>query len=319
MNTNFDIHKSICLLDDAIEAWLSYLLKHKRYSEHTVTNYRRDIQQLFTFLAEHYAVKREAIDVEKITAADLRAFLVYKRQRHVQSVSLARCISALRGFFYFAKKREYFDNLAITTLRLPKYKKSLPKPLRLENAIEIPHLIKDYLTHKRVHAWIIARDYAVILMIYCTGMRISEALSLYDRDFETIQRSYSYRVVGKGKKMRVVPILPVVIEAMHNYRKLCIYPCKEDTHFFKGKNGGPLRARIIQLLLEEIRGLINDETCMTPHTFRHSFATHMLANGCDLRSIQELLGHESLATTQHYTELDDQYLMQVYKKAHPHT
>ncbi len=223
---------------------------------------------------------------------------------------MARQLSAIRSFFRFAERNAYFTNAALSALRSPKLAHSVPKPLNIQAARQVA--AGDILSTDETPKWVEARDRAVLTLLYACGLRISEAVGL------TLTQSKSSPLVitGKGGKARIAPVLPRVREVLDSYIALCPFPLKPSEPMFRGLRGGPLNARNIQLLIERMRGVLNLPDTATPHALRHSFATHLLGNGADLRVIQELLGHASLSSTQIYTEVDRAHLLEQYRKAH---
>jgi integrase/recombinase XerC len=234
-----------------------------------------------------------------------------RRKDGAVSRSLARTMSALRSFFRWLEESERLTNRALGAVALPKIPHGLPKPLTVEKA---SHVVEGGMEAEL--DWVAARNVAVLLLLYGAGLRISEALGLRTKDAPTADRD-TLRIVGKGGKERLVPVLPLVIEGVARYRALVPYPLEPDGPLFLGAKGGPLSPRIIQLAIASMRDRLGLPATATPHALRHSFATHLLSAGADLRQIQELLGHASLSTTQVYTEVDRARLLEVYDAAHP--
>jgi integrase/recombinase XerC len=249
-----------------------------------------------------------------LQARDIRAFLAARRGEDVGSRSLARTLSALRMFFRFLERRGYGKNDAIRAVALPKLPHSVPKPLPAPKATAL--IESGEIVAPDAADWILARDAAVLALLYGSGLRISEALSLARKDAPVKGRDM-LRVRGKGDKTRVVPVLPVVREAVERYLDLCPVPLPSDGPLFVGARGSRLSPRLIQLAIAKARGVLGLPETATPHALRHSFATHLLGAGADLRAIQELLGHASLSTTQGYTEVNRDQLLATYAKAHP--
>lgn len=304
---------SFNLKDDAARvatAWLASLQSTRRMAAKTVEAYARDLNQFTGFLAEALNEPAGITDLETLPASDFRSFMAKRRNDGVQSRSLARQLSAIRSFFSFAEREGYFRNAALAAVRAPKLPHAVPKPLSVDAAGRVVRE-GDGLAEAKA-AWVGARDRAVLLLLYACGLRISEAVSLTPRQCET----NPLRVTGKGGKERIVPVLPQVAEAIHVYRSLAPFALADNEPLFRGEKGGPLSPRIIQLLIERLRGALGLPETATPHALRHSFATHLLANGADLRVIQELLGHASLSTTQIYTEVDRHHLLEQYEKAY---
>jgi integrase/recombinase XerC len=290
--------------------WLQSLRSERRMAAKTLEAYGRDVSQLGQFLKDHLGQPAAAPDLAALTISDFRSFMARRRKIGVESRSLARQLSAIRSFFRFAEKNAYFTNSALSALRSPKLAHSVPKPLNIEAARQVA--AGDVLSTDETPKWVEARDRAVLTLLYACGLRISEAIGL------TLTQSKSTPLVitGKGGKARIAPVLPRVREVLDCYVALCPFPLKPSEPMFRGIRGGPLNARNIQLLIERMRGVLNLPDTATPHALRHSFATHLLGSGADLRVIQELLGHASLSSTQIYTEVDRAHLLEQYRKAH---
>jgi integrase/recombinase XerC len=277
-----------------------------------VEAYTRDAQQFFTFLTGHLAEPPKLADIRKITTTDIRAFMASRRNDGAGSRTLARGIAGIRSLVRFLEKDGEANGAALRAIRPPRQKKSLPKPLAPAAALAVV----DATNSLDDEPWIAARDAAVLALLYGAGLRISEALGL-KRSEAPAGGNTTLRIRGKGGKERIVPVLPVVADAVSLYLAECPYVGKPDGPLFVGARGGPLSPRIVQRALEKMRGVLGLPETATPHALRHSFATHLLASGGDLRTIQELLGHASLSTTQVYTEVDTDRLMAVYRSAHP--
>ena len=292
-------------LKRAVEAWLAYLEVERQLSANTSEAYARDLSQFLSFLAGHLNRMPTLPQVNALAARDVRAFLASRRAQGVGSRSLSRTLSALRMFFRFLERRGLGKNDAVRAVALPKLPHSVPKPL---TAVKARALVESAdIAAPDAPEWITARDTAVLALLYGSGLRISEALSLARRD-APIRGRDMLRVTGKGDKTRVVPVLPIVREAVERYIELCPMELGSDDPLFVGVRGGPLSPRIIQLVIARARGALGLPDTATPHALRHSFATHLLGAGADLRAIQELLGHASLSTTQGYTEVDRELL-----------
>lgn len=299
----------------AIAAWLAFLVNERAYADNTIEAYERDVRRLFVFLSGRFGAPVSIADLNRLTPQDLRAFMAARRAEGACSRSLSRGVSALRSLFRFLERARLLKNRSVLALALPKVPPSLPRPLTVPKARDI--LAESGEAGKRGQAkWIGARDAAALLLLYGCGLRISEALGLARRDAPAPPRDI-VRVKGKGGKERIVPVLPAVQSAVERYLALCPYPLRPDGPLFVGAKGGRLSPRILQLLIERMRGALGLPENATPHALRHSFATHLLGNGADLRAIQELLGHASLSTTQIYTEVDREALLRVYDRAHP--
>jgi integrase/recombinase XerC len=295
----------------AILAWSSHLRAERRARPKTIEAYLRDLDQFVSFLTGHLGQVVSLGALEKLEPSDFRAFLASRRNDGAGSRTLARQLSALRSFFRFAERRGLLSNPAIAVLRTPKTAHSVPKPLTPSAARAV--IAADALAHEETPAWVIARDAAVLTLLYGCGLRISEALGLTPAEAERDPLV----ITGKGGKTRIVPVLPAARKAIGRYVSLCPMPLPPGKPLFRGVRGGPLNARNIQVLIERLRGALGLPDTATPHALRHSFATHLLSGGADLRIIQELLGHASLSTTQVYTEVNTAHLLEQYAKAHP--
>ena len=299
-----------------LDAWFDYLLSEKRASPKTVEAYTRDLRQFFEFLMRHLGASVSLSDLENLKTADFRSFLAHRRNQDAASRTLARTLSALRSFFRFLERRKILTNPHLAAIQTPKLPRSLPRALPAQSA-------KDLVDLENVQAagtgnkWVGARDTAVLVLLYGCGLRIAEALDLNRADAPAGPRHDTLTVTGKGGKARVVPVLPVAREAIARYLKLCPWELPPDGPLFVGEKGGRLNARNIQLVVQRLRSALGLSNRATPHALRHSFATHLLSAGGDLRTIQELLGHASLSSTQIYTEIDRRHLLDVYDKAHP--
>jgi integrase/recombinase XerC len=298
----------------AVEAWLAYLSVERQLSTNTSEAYARDVGQFLGFLADHLNRLPTLPQLSALSARDIRAFLASRRAEGVGSRSLSRTLSALRMFYRFLERRGLGKNDAVRAVALPKLPHSVPKPLTAPKATAL--VGGADIASPDAAEWIVARDTAVLGLLYGSGLRISEALSLAQRD-APIRGRDMLRVTGKGDKTRVVPVLPIVREAVERYLALCPMKLGADDPLFVGARGGQLSPRIIQLLIARSRAALGLPETATPHALRHSFATHLLGAGADLRAIQELLGHASLSTTQGYTEVDREHLLKTYARAHP--
>jgi integrase/recombinase XerC len=294
-------------------AWLAYLQGERRMSAKTVEAYGRDARQFLTFLAEHLGGAPSLKRLTRIEPQDVRAYMAARRAEGIGGRSLMRSLAGLRSFARFLERRGEGSIAALSAVRSPKLPKSLPKPLGISAAKQLA--TTDLRAGEDREPWILARDAAVLALLYGCGLRISEALGLKPRDLP--DGSSVIVVTGKGNKARMVPILPQVLASIADYVRICPYPRAADAPLFVGARGGPLSPRIVQLVMERLRGALGLPDTATPHALRHSFATHLLARGGDLRAIQELLGHASLSTTQIYTGVDTQHLIDAYRSAHP--
>ena len=296
-------------LADVISDWQEWLRHVRRGSEHTLVSYSHDLQHFCAFLSGHLGGRVSVEALARLEAKDIRAWLA-SRSGDYESTSTARALSTVKSFYRYLEKQGKLTNAAIFHIRGPKLKKALPKALGVEQSRQA----LDSIGTQHADAWVNKRDVALLILIYGCGLRISEALSL---SYGDIPQGDYVTITGKGNKQRQVPMLPVVKEALGDYVASCPYPFTPATPLFLGKRGKVLDPAIFQLQLRKLRNALNLPESTTPHAFRHSFATHLLAGGGDLRSIQELLGHASLSTTQRYTHVDKTRLMQAYKNAHP--
>ncbi len=299
---------------EAVRAWLAYLSIERQLAANTAEAYERDLVQFLAFLAGHLNRLPDMKQLLALQARDVRAFLAARRGEGVGSRSLARSLSALRMFYRFLERRGYGKNDAIRSVSLPKLPHSVPKPLTAPKATAL--VDSADIACAGAPEWILARDTAVLALLYGSGLRISEALSLRRKD-APIKGRDMLRVTGKGNKTRVVPVLPIVRAAVERYLSLCPLKIGSDDPLFLGARGKQLSPRIIQLRIARARAVLGLPDTATPHALRHSFATHLLGAGADLRAIQELLGHASLSTTQGYTEVDRAHLLTTYDRAHP--
>jgi len=285
-----------------ISAWGEHLRQDRRRSLHTVRAYVATAERLLAFLSVHQGGPPQ---LDAVEAADLRAFLARRRMEGLGNASAARELSAIRGFLAFAGGAE-----AVPRLKGPRVKKGLPRAISPAEAMSLAEDVADQASD----SWIGARDWAILLLLYGAGLRISEALGLTGA---VLPLERVLRVTGKRNKTRIVPLLTPVADAINAYVALCPYPATNDQPLFRGSRGGPLNPAIIRRSVRAARTRLGLGERTTPHALRHSFATHLLAGGADLRSLQELLGHASLSSTQIYTSVDAAYLLDVYRNAHP--
>jgi integrase/recombinase XerC len=294
--------------------WLASLAKERRLSSKTVEAYGRDLRQFLAFLTGHLGEPPSVAAILALKPLDIRAFLAARRIDKIQSRSLMRQLAALRSFARHLEREGHGTASAFAAIRTPKVDRTLPRPLSATSAVAVTD--GETRAGETRKPWIVARDAAVLSLLYGSGLRISEALGLQRRD-APVDGTDAITVTGKGGKMRSVPVIPPVQRAVEEYLRLCPYVPKPEEPLFVGARGGPLSPRIIQLAVEELRGALGLPDSATPHALRHSFATHLLARGGDLRGIQELLGHASLSTTQLYTKVDATRLMDAFEAAHP--
>jgi integrase/recombinase XerC len=300
-------------LEAAAERWLAHLEHARGQSELTLVAYRRDLQQFTRYLQSQLKHPPCLGDLERVDARTFRGFLAARRRQQVESRSLARTMSALRTFFRWLEAEGILQNRAVRRVAMPKVGHSVPKPLTVAKAAVV---MAEGGAAEAEADWIAARDTAVLLLLYGSGLRISEALGLTRKQAPLGGRDV-LRIVGKGGRERLAPVLPITQAAVQRYVDLVPYPLEAETPLFLGAKGGPLSPRIVQLKMERLRASLGLPDTATPHALRHSFATHLLSSGADLRQIQELLGHASLSTTQVYTEVDRDRLLEVYDAAHP--
>ena len=294
--------------------WLVYLAVERRMSPKTVEAYARDVTAYLRFLTGHLGAAPGLEDLIDLLPRDVRAYLAARRTDGLKPRSLMRGLAAARAFARFLEREGHGASAALAAVRSPKLPQSLPKPLSPEAARKVADA--DTTSGDSRAPWILARDAAVLGLCYGCGLRISEALGISRRD-APIGGQESLTVIGKGQKMRSVPVIAAVSRLIEAYLAQVPYALAPQDPLFVGAKGGPLSPRIIQLTMERLRGALGLPDTATPHALRHSFATHLLGRGGDLRSIQELLGHASLSTTQIYTKVDAAELMRVYQAAHP--
>jgi integrase/recombinase XerC len=292
-----------------ITDWAMWLGSERRAAANTLAAYQRDLAAFFAFLTAHIGQPPSLTDLGGLRAADLRAYMAHQRSQGLQSTSVARALSTVRGFFRFLERRGVVNNAAIAGVRSPKLPRAVPKPLTVDAA-------RGVLAAAAAvdEPWIGLRDVALLTLLYGCGLRIGEALGL-KRGAAPLGTSLI--VTGKGSKQRMVPILPAVRDAVQAYVSACPFPLESDGPLFVGARGAALQPAVVQRRMQKIRAALDLSDTATPHALRHSFATHLLGAGGDLRTIQELLGHASLSTTQRYTDVDAERLREVYDKAHP--
>jgi len=298
---------------EALAAWLDYLANERRASPRTVGAYADNVRRYLDFLAQHRGGPLSLLEMGELPASDLRAYLAFRRQgeRALSPRSLSQSLSSIRSFHRHLDRRWGVANAALELVRGPRIKPSAPRPVTEDQA---EGLIEEAASDSDREDWEVARDAALLTLLYGCGLRISEALALKRSDAPL---SSSLRVTGKGSKTRIAPILPAVREAIDEYLAALPFGLAPDEPLFRAKRGGPYSPRHAQALMQNLRSRLGLPASATPHALRHSFATHLLGAGADLRSIQELLGHASLSTTQRYTEVDAAALLSAYAKAHP--
>ncbi len=295
---------------DALAQWLSHLKALDGAAANTVNAYAADVTRWLDFLGRHRGGAEGLRSTIAVSQTDLRAWMAHERGRGLGPRSLARALSAVKGFTGWLAEREGVDATVVLSARGPKYKRKLPRPLSEDAAREMI----DTVDAQAREDWIAARDAAVVTLLYGCGLRISEALGLTGAAHPLAE---VLRITGKGDKTRLVPVIPAARAAVDRYAALVPFEITRDGPLFIGARGGPLNPRLIAKAMEQARARLGLPATATPHAMRHSFATHLLSAGGDLRAIQELLGHASLSTTQAYTAVDAARLMEVYEKAHP--
>ena len=293
-----------------MELWLAGQKALSGAAQNTITAYRTDLLGYLAFNTQHRGDATGLGPLKTVRVTDMRAWMAHERARGVSARSLARSLSAVKTFYKWLAEREQFDATAVLSTRSPKFQRKLPRPLAVDAAKAMIATVEL----QSAKNWIALRDVVVVTLLYGCGLRISEALALRGSD---LPLDPSLRIRGKGGKERIVPVIPAARDAVARYVRACPYPLEPGTAVFRGARGGDLNARLISKVMEQARLQLGLPATATPHSMRHSFATHLLNAGGDLRSIQELLGHASLSTTQAYTAVDTARLMEVYDKTHP--
>ncbi len=291
------------------EAWLAGLKHERRMSPHTLRAYRDDAERFLNFLAEYRGGRVNLTTLQKLKPADIRAFLTHRRAGGLGPPGVQRAVAAIRSFFRYLERENLAEGASVRAVKSPKLPRTLPRPLSERDA---SRAVEEAGEDEK--PWMAARNAALITLLYGTGLRISEALSLKRGD---VPLGESLTVLGKGRKERAVPVLPAVREAVDAYAKLCPFDPGKNGALFVSRRGLPMSPRDAQALMQNLRGRLGLGESATPHALRHSFATHLLQNGGDLRAVQELLGHASLSTTQKYTEVEGARVLAVYDAAHP--
>lgn len=294
----------------AIDGWRAWLSHERRASEHTLAGYGRDLSSFLDAVGEHLGGPPSLADLAAMRAADFRAWLARRTGEGLARSSMARALSTVRGFFRYLERNGLASNGQIGTLKTPRLPRAVPRPLAPDDAFAL--IAEAEALDAR--PWIAKRDLALFALLYGCGLRVGEALLL---DRGQAPKGETVTVRGKGNKQRMVPVLPAVREAIAAYLKDCPFPAEAGGPLFYSARGKRLGAREVQSRMQKLRALLNLPDTATPHALRHSFATHLLAGGADLRAIQELLGHSSLSTTQRYTDVADEQLLRVHQMAHP--
>ncbi|MCF2906407.1 tyrosine recombinase XerC [Octadecabacter sp. CECT 8868] len=297
-------------LSRALADWLDHQRALKGAAQNTLTAYQTDVLGFLSFMTQHHGEAQGLGPISKIAVTDMRSWMAHERGRGVSARSLARSLSAVKSFYRWLADREGFEPTAVLSTRSPKFQKKLPRPL----AVDAARAMIDTVELQAREPWIAQRDVAVVTLLYGCGLRISEALGLTGAD---VPLPATLRIMGKGGKERLVPVIPAARAAVDAYLRACPFPPEDDQPVFRGARGGALYPKAIQSVMAQARMQLGLPATATPHAMRHSFATHLLNAGGDLRSIQELLGHASLSTTQAYTAVDTARLMEVYDAAHP--
>lgn len=295
---------------EALTGWLAHLRGLDGAADHTLTAYRADVAGFLGFLHRHHGESLGLARLAQVTQADMRAWMAHERGRGLSARSLARALSSVKNFIGWLAEREGFDPTHVFSARAPRFQRRLPRPLSEEAA----RAVIEQVDLQASEPWVAARDQAVVTLLYGCGLRISEALALRGADHPLPE---VLRIRGKGDKERIVPVLPAARAAVAEYVRLCPLALAAEQPLFRGVRGGALNPGMVERAMQRARSALGLPATATPHALRHSFATHLLAAGGDLRAIQELLGHASLATTQIYTAVDSARLMQVYRAAHP--
>ena len=295
---------------EQIRRWRNWLAAERRFSPHTVDAYARDLSIFFDFLSDYQRNLPTLADLQKMEIRGFRDFLSARADKHIENTSVAREISSLKNFFKYLARQNVVNNSAVSIVSSPRRPQTLPKALDVGQTLNLLDVSGNFAKKE----WQGLRDVAVFTILYGCGLRISEALSLNRGD---IDHNDFLKIKGKGNKERLVPLLPVVVEKIDAYLAACPYDIKNGEPLFLGARGERLSPRIVQRTLEKIRAYLGLPDTLTPHALRHSFATHLLAEGTNLRAIQELLGHSSLSTTQRYTDVQIETLQKEYQQAHP--
>jgi integrase/recombinase XerC len=294
----------------AVDEWRSWLAGERRASAHTLDGYGRDLAAFLAFLTDHLGGEPGLVALAGLQPADFRSFLARRAKDGLGRSSMARTMSSLRSFFRHLDRRGLVHNPALGAVRAPRPPRTLPKPLAAEDALETIAVAAEL----QIEPWMAARDAALFTLLYGAGLRLGEALGL---DRADAPKGEVMMITGKGRKQRLVPLLPVVTDAVANYLALCPFGGGGDAPLFVGARGKRLNPGVVQRQMRRLRLHLGLAETATPHALRHSFATHLLAGGGDLRTIQELLGHASLSTTQRYTAVDSEKLSAIYRQSHP--
>lgn len=298
----------------ALTDWQDWLTHEKHYSAHTLDAYSRDVISFFKFLGRHLGHAPGLEDLDRLSTRDFRGYLARQNSEGLERTSTARAMSTLKTFFKYLVREGRIENTVIQTVRIPKVPKSIPKALSIQDALTALDVVEELSDD----VWVGKRDKALLTLLYGCGLRLGEALKLSrDEGLRALDGDASLVISGKGGKQRLVPVLPAVSIAIQDYLDVCPFQFEGDAPLFVGVRGKRLNPAIAQKTVRELRALLKLPDSATPHALRHSFATHLLGGGGDLRTIQELLGHASLSSTQRYTEVDGEHLSMVYDATHP--
>ena len=293
-----------------IDDWLSYCIKIKDIQPRTIEAYRRDVKKFVKYLESFYGEETSKAQLSRVNLLTLRSWIANGKNKKLSNRSLLRELSSIKSFYNWLTIYEKIDNSKVANFSGPKLKRRLPRPLSVDNTATLIEHVKS----QSKKSWLVARDVSILILLYGCGLRISEALEL---KYNSVPFSDTIKIKGKGRKERLIPVLPIAKESLKNYLEMCPYTFKPNDHLFVGLGGKKLNPKIIQNAVASARVSLGLPETATPHALRHSFATHLLSAGGDLRTIQELLGHKSLSSTQIYTGVDQERLMAVFKKSHP--
>ena len=297
-------------LEQVVKGWMQWLQAQRRCSPHTLDAYGRDLAAFLSFLTEHQGQLPNLAALSQLDAGHVRSWLAERTRHGLSRPSLARILSTLRNFFRYLDRHELVHNPAILAVKGPRPPRTVPKALAADEALETLKTAAQMYDEP----WLAARDVALFTLLYGCGLRLGEALGLNAKDLPT---AATMVITGKGRKQRLVPVLPVVTASLQDYVQQCPFVIQGDDPLFVGARGDRLNPGVVQRQMRRLRPLLGLPDTATPHALRHSFATHLLAGGGDLRTIQELLGHASLSTTQRYTSVDAAALLRVHENAHP--
>lgn len=299
-------------MNEVIAEFINYLTQTKNYSAHTAIAYETDIRDFIKFYENFISADVFVKDLSRVDTIAFRSWLADRQKRDLSHKSTARALSSVRGFYKFLARNYGIKNDAIGLISSPKVPRKLSKAIEVSDVEHMHDAIKEI---DATEPWIAARDWALVLLIFGCGLRISEALSL--KNIDIVNRPDSLRILGKGSKERIVPILPAVLDAIDKYIKVRPFGNAPEDELFRSVRGLPMSARMAEKVVEKLRHYLQLPDYVTPHALRHTFATALLAGGADLRSLQELLGHSSLSTTQLYTKVNMSEIMNIYEQAHP--